>query len=267
MTDIQILFLSLIQGITEFLPVSSSAHLIMMSKAFGWQDQGLVIDVAVHFGTLLAILIYFAEYVKQGFKGGFDLVTRQKSEDSEFAFLIVVATIPIVIIGFLTKDFIAGTFREDNIVLVIAITSIAFGVLLWLIDYATPTFIKVENLNYKHGIFLGLLQVIALIPGVSRSGICMTGARLLGMERTESAKISMLMGMPTLFAASILVGIDVFKANETVFTYHAVLAVIISFLFAFITIKLMMRLLQSFSMATFAVYRICIGILLLMYFV
>ena len=267
MTDLQILFLSLIQGITEFLPISSSAHLIMTSKLFGWNDQGLGIDVAVHFGTLLAVLIYFSEYVTQGVKGGIDLVRNRKGEDSSFALLILVATIPIVIVGFLTKDFIAGTFREDNIVTVIAITSIAFGVLLWLIDYATPTILRVENLNYKHGIFLGLLQIIALIPGVSRSGVCMTGARLLGMERTESAKISMLMGMPTLFAASVLIGIDIFQAKQPIFTYHATLAAIISFLFAFITIKLMMRLLQSFSMATFAIYRIGVGILLLLYFV
>ncbi|MGB1361033.1 MAG: undecaprenyl-diphosphate phosphatase [Alphaproteobacteria bacterium] len=266
MTDLQILVLSLIQGITEFLPVSSSAHLIITSNLFGWRDQGLAIDVAVHFGTLIAVIMYFKEYVMQGINGGFDLLGKRKTEDSQFALLIIIATIPVVICGFIFKDFIATAFRE-NMLYTIAITSIVFGVLLWFIDYATPTFSKVSNLNYKHGLFLGICQTIALIPGVSRSGICMTAARLLNMERTESAKISMLMGMPTLFAASILVSFDIYKAGDILFTRGALLAIIISFLFAYLTIGAMMKLLEKTNMTIFAVYRIALGIILLVYFV
>ena len=266
MTDLQILTLSLIQGITEFLPVSSSAHLIITSKLFGWSDQGLAIDVAVHCGTLLAVILYFWDYVKKGINGGIDIVQKKKTEDASFVMLIIVATIPIVIIGFLLKDLISGSFRQENIVSVIAFTSIIFGALLWLVDYATPTFSKVENLNYKHGMFLGCMQVIALIPGVSRSGICMTAGRLLGMERPESAKLSMLMGMPTLFAASVLIGFDIYTTENAFFNYGVMLAVVISFLFAYITIGTMMKLLEHFSMAVFASYRILLGIILLIYF-
>jgi len=267
MTDLQILILSLIQGITEFLPVSSSAHLIITSKFFGWADQGLAIDVAVHCGSLLAVIIYFWDYVKQGIGGGVDIIKKKQSDDASFTILIIISTIPVVIIGFLLKDIIAGSFRQDNIVFVIAVTSIVFGALLWLADYATPTFSKVENLNYKHGIFLGCMQVIALIPGVSRSGICMTAARLLGMERPDSAKLSMLMGMPTLFAASLLIGFDIYSTDDIIFHYGIMLAVIISFLVAYITIGSMMKLLKHFSMAIFASYRILLGIILLVYFV
>ena len=263
MTDLHILVLSLIQGITEFLPISSSAHLIITSKFLGWADQGLSMDVAVHIGTLGAVVMYFASYVIKGSLGLFDIVRFKSTENSRFSMLIIVATIPVVIVGYLVKDFIEHELRSSNIIQVLAITSIVFGILLWLFDRIMPTYNRVEHLNYKHGIFLGIMQTIALIPGVSRSGICMTASRILGMERTESAKISMIMGMPTLLAAGVLVSIEAVKAGGTLFTQQALFAMLISFCAGLIAITSIMSWLRNSGMGVFAVYRIALGITLL----
>ncbi len=263
MTDLQILILSLVQGVTEFLPISSSGHLLITSRAFGWVDQGLAIDVAVHIGTLFAVMAYFFNDVMTGFRGAWGIMRGKSNATTHFAWIIIVATIPVVIVGFLGKDIIETKFRGDSIASVIAWTSIIFGFILWGADKYMPTYIRVEHLTKRHTFILGLLQVLALIPGVSRSGICMTAGRVLGMERKEAARISMLMGMPVLVAAGILIGVDLYTSADVVLNKQFALAILLSFCAGFFAIRMMMVWFSSHNMTVFAVYRILFGILLL----
>ena len=263
MTDLQILILSLIQGITEFLPISSSGHLLITSKVFGWMDQGLAIDVAVHVGTLGAVIVYFFEDVVDGLRGGWGIVRGKSNRQTHFAWIIIVATIPVVIVGYLGKDFIEHELRDYGVMVIIAWTSIIFGFLLWIVDALMPTVMRVEHLTKRHTIFLGLLQVLALIPGVSRSGICMTAGRFLGMERKESAKISMLMGMPVLTAAGVLIGNDLYNSGNIILTAQFGLAVLLSFCSGVFAIRFMMMWFKRGNMTIFAVYRILFGFILL----
>ena len=259
MTDLQILTLSLVQGITEFLPVSSSGHLLVTSRFFGWVDQGLAIDVAVHLGTLGAVFVYFFDDVVKGISGGYGILFGKENENTRFASLIIVATIPVIVAGYFLKDYIEVEFRTDGIMVVVGWTSIIFGFVLWGADWLMPTISRVEHLSKRHTFVLGVIQVLALIPGVSRSGICMTGGRILGMERTESARISMLMGMPVLLAASTLVGLDLYHAQDVVLNKQFALAVLLSFCAGLFAIRLMMLWFSNNNMTVFAIYRIIFG--------
>ncbi len=263
MTNFQLLILSLVQGTTEFVPVSSSAHLIAISKLLQWADQGLIIDVALHFGTLGAVLIYFSKEVFRGFVGLKDIVRFDKTPNSQFILNVIIATIPIVVIGFLYKTYVFGEFRTDKIIELIGWMSIVFGVLLWLIDNATPTITKIEHMTKINALFLGLAQTLALVPGVSRSGICMTAARLIGMERVESAKFSMIMGIPTLGAASSLIGVDLYLSKDSLLTNQSMLGAFAAFIIGLISIKIILHWLKTSTMLPFVIYRIIFGILLL----
>ena len=263
MTDLQILTLSLVQGITEFLPISSSGHLLATSKFFGWVDQGLAIDVAVHLGTLGAVLVYFFDDVIKGISGGIGMLLGKQNANTHFASIIIVATIPVVVVGYFLKDYIEVEFRTDSIMVVVGWTSIIFGFILWGVDLLMPTIRRVEHLSKRHTIVLGAMQVLALIPGVSRSGICMTGGRILGMERIESARISMLMGMPVLLAAGALIGVNLYNANNVVLNTQFALAVLLSFCSGLFAIRLMMLWFSNNNMTVFAIYRIIFGGVLL----
>ena len=263
MTDLQILTLSLVQGITEFLPISSSGHLLITSKLFGWVDQGLAIDVAVHVGTLCAVLVYFFDDVIKGISGGYGILSGKQNENTHFASLIIITTIPVVVAGYFLKDYVAVEFRVDSIMIVVGWTSIIFGFILWGADWLMPTIRRIDHLSKRHAILLGFIQVLSLIPGVSRSGICMTGGRILGMERLESARISMLMGMPVLLAAGVLIGFDLYRTNDVVLNTQFALAVLLSFCSGLFAIRLMMVWFSNHNMTVFAVYRIIFGCILL----
>ena len=263
MTDLQILALSLVQGITEFLPISSSGHLLVTSKVLGWADQGLAMDVAVHLGTLGAVFVYFFDDVMKGILGGCGILLGKQNENTRFASIIVVSTIPVVVAGYFFKDYIGIEFRADNMMVIVGWTSIIFGFLLWGADWLMPTIRRVEHLSKRHTIVLGFMQVLALIPGVSRSGICMTGARILGMERIESARLSMLMGVPVLLAASALIGWDVYHAQDVVLNTQFALAVLLSFCAGLLAIRLMILWFSNHNMTVFAIYRIIFGFILL----
>lgn len=270
MVTLQTLILSIVQGITEFLPVSSSAHLIILSKLPDWVEQSLGANVALHTGTLLAVLIYFWRDFMKLCVGGIEIILLRFNRRTQYTAKIIIATLPILFVGWYSKDAIQHQILLDNIVLVIGFTSIVFGVLLWAIDAITPDEGNVRNLSYVGAFVLGIFQVLALIPGVSRSGICMTAARMLGLKRTESAKISLIMGMPVLLGAVVLMGLEWYQeiqqSDGAFFDTNTIYGMGISFVVACMVIHFMMVWFRRFSMGVFALYRIILGIVLLVLF-
>ena len=260
METIQAILLAIIQGLTEFLPISSSAHLILLSELAGWKDQGLVFDVALHFGTLLAVIFYFRREINEmlDFSHFKTMNTLIKSPLG----VITIATIPIVIIGGLFNQFIEANLRTSE---VIAIATIVFGVLLYLSDLKGKQADSDLKVTLGLGFLIGLAQVFALIPGTSRSGITITAALLLGFSRTEAARFSFLLAIPVIIAANILGVFEVIQAEHLVFNYlDLFLGVSISFLVAYLTIGWFLSLIERIGMLPFVVYRVILGTLLLL---
>jgi len=244
---IEILILSAIQGISEFLPISSSAHLILVSNLYDLKTSSLLIDISLHLGSLLAIIFFFR-------KDLFNLKNNQK-----LLSLILVGSIPLVIFGYIlhTTELI---YLLRNIK-VIAWTTLFFGIILYFSDQRKTDQNISTNLNIKSIIFIGLFQILALIPGVSRAGITMTAARFLNFNRVDSGKISFLLSIPALAGASFLGLKDAF--NEPIeLNYIIIIAVILSFLFSYVTVKFFLSYLNKFSLNIFVTYRIIISLIL-----
>jgi len=246
---IEIFILSLIQGITEFLPISSSSHLILISEKLNFKNQSLSIDVSLHIGSFIAVLFYFRE----------DLVSFINNKI--IFFKIFISSLPVMIVGyFLIETDIIGKIRNIEI---IAWTTTLFGILLYISDkFKLEKNIK-DNLNYKSIIFIGFLQILSLIPGVSRSGIAITAARLLKFRRVDSAKISFLLSIPILGAVSIFGLKTLLVSEDMIFTKMNLFSIIISFFFSLITIKFFLKYINKFSLNIFVYYRVFLGLILL----
>ena len=244
---IEIVILSLIQGISEFLPISSSAHLIVISSLYEFKSSSLLIDVGLHFGSLLAILFFFKKEL-------FDLKNNKK-----LLFLIIIGSIPLIVIGYLLyKTNAIYLFRDIKI---IAWTTLIFGILLYLADKRKLYKNISTDLNLKTIFYIGLFQVLALVPGVSRAGITITAARIFKFNRVDASKISFLLSIPALAGASILGLKDILEQNFE-FNYLVYLAIISSFLFSFFTVKFFLIFINKFSMNAFVIYRIIIAMIL-----
>ena len=249
LSSVEILILSIIQGVSEFLPISSIAHLVLVSKYYVFNNQNLLIDICLHLGSLLAIIIYFRDDL-------FNFIKNKK-----FLIKILIGTIPIIPIGYIF--FQTGLINQLRNLEVIGWTSFAFGILLY-ISYKTKIKKKIEtDFSNKSAIFIGMFQVLALIPGVSRSGITITSGRLLGFNRYDSAKVSFLLSIPTLLAASILGIYNIYKEASPELNFLAIIAVIFSFIFSYLTIMIFLNFIKKFSLKIFVVYRIIISILIL----
>jgi undecaprenyl-diphosphatase len=255
-----LLVLAVVQGLTEFLPISSSGHLVLTSRVLGWEDQGVAIDIAVHVGTLLAVMIYFWRDIGRIMGGPLRLVTFRGGPDTRLAVMLLIATLPIVLAGFLAKDLVETVFRSVEI---IAWATIGFAFLLWFADRIGMTVQRIEHMGAPGALMIGLSQVLALIPGTSRSGITMTAARFLGMERAEAARFSLLLSIPTIVGAGVLKGVDVWRAGDVALGYDAAIAIGLSFVAGIASIAVLMRWLQTSSFTPFIIYRILLGILLL----
>ena len=244
---IEILILSAIQGISEFLPVSSSAHLILVSNFYDLKTGSLLIDISLHLGSLFAIIFYFR-------KDLLDLKNNKKLLQ-----LIIIGSIPIIIVGYLlhSTEFI---YLLRN-VKVIAWTTLFFGFILFFADQQKFDKNISTNLNFKSIIFIGLFQMLALIPGVSRAGITLTAARFLNFNRVDSSKISFLLSIPALAGASFLGLKDVIYHSIEI-NYLIIVAVILSFLFSYVTVKFFLIYINKFSLSIFVVYRILIALIL-----
>ncbi|MCA0900698.1 undecaprenyl-diphosphate phosphatase [Microbulbifer agarilyticus] len=260
METFQIVILALIQGITEFLPISSSAHLILPNQVLGWPDQGLAFDVAVHFGSLMAVLIYFRKdvwhLIRDGL-GGFK--TGQFSDEGRLAWLIVLATIPAGLVGLAFKDFIETHLRSSA---VIAATTIIFGLLLWWADVHGKRLDGLAKLNWKKALMIGAAQALALIPGTSRSGITMTAGLMLGMKREAAARFSFLMSIPVIALSALLLTLELLDAQAVPWG-SIFLGVILSGISAYLCIHFFLQFISRIGMAPFAIYRLLLGAVLI----
>lgn len=257
-----LLIVAIVQGITEFLPVSSSGHLILLPLFLGTHDQGQAIDVAVHVGTLGAVILYFWRDVKDGLAGLPRLMTgRIDTPGSKLAFLLVVATVPVIVIGLILK--ITGLSDAMRSPLVIGWTMLIFGLVLYWFDQKGAEVKRETDWTLKDAIKLGLWQAVALIPGTSRSGITITGARAMGYTRADAAKISMLMSIPTIMASGILLGAEVVGDADWAMLKDAAIGAVFAFGAALLALTLMMRLLKSVSFTPYVIYRVILGVVLL----
>ena len=246
---IEIFILSLVQGVTEFLPISSSSHLILISDRFNFNNQTLSIDVSLHIGSFIAVIFYFRN----------EIISFLNNKI--IFFKILVSSIPVMIVGyFLVESNIIEKIRHIE---VIAWTTVLFGILLYISDKCKLEKNIEDNLNYKSIILIGLLQILSLIPGVSRSGIAITAARLLKFKRVDSAKISFLLSIPILGAVSIFGLKNLLLSEDVIFTKLNLFSIFISFFFSFLTIKFFLKYINKFSLNVFVYYRVFLGLVLL----
>ena len=262
MTTFNLLLVAFIQGMTEFLPVSSSGHLILLPILTGLDDQGLVIDVAAHLGTLVAVILYFWADVRLAFFGTFRLLRGKVDTKGAFlALCLVIATIPVIIAGLILK--VTGLADAMRGIAVIGWAMIIFGIILYLADRNEQTAKSAEQWTLKDAVIMGLWQAVALIPGTSRSGITITAARMLGYARPDAARLSMLMSIPTIIASGALLSLDVIGSATAADLRDIALVAVMSCIAAFAALAIMMRLLRSVSYTPYVIYRIVLGLVLL----
>ena len=244
---IEIIILSIIQGVSEFLPISSSAHLILISNLYDFKTSSIIIDISLHLGSLSAIIFYFKKEL-------FDF-----KNNKNFLVLIVIGSLPLIIFGYFL--YTTETIHLLRNIKVIAWTTLFFGIILYFADQRKVNKHISTNLNIKSILFIGLFQILALIPGVSRAGITITAARFLKFNRVDSSKISFLLSIPALMGASLL-GLSNIFTQSIEFNYLIIVAIILSFIFSFITIKFFLIYINRFSLNVFVIYRIVIALIL-----
>lgn len=262
MSTLQITILALVQGITEFLPISSSGHLVVTPYLLGWKDQGLLIDVAVHVGTLGAVIVYLRRDVTNMAMAPFRMGRDESKRDLMMIFYLVAATIPVVIAGYVFKKHFGNGIRS---VAVTGWATVGFGVLLYLADRVGMTYRRMEHMKLGPAVAIGLAQILALIPGASRAGTTMTAARFLGFERSDAARFSMLMSIPAILGAGTLGTLDVIESGDARLQADVLLAVALSFVAALVSIMLMMRWLARATFMPFVIYRLVLGTALLVW--
>ena len=257
MFELQYFLIGIIQGVTEFLPISSSGHLVLFAKLTNWEDQGLFTDIAVHGGTLIAVLIYLRKEIVKIIKNFF----QNRLPYNTLLFKIILATLPAVVVGFFIYNYIEVYFRNLEVV---AWASIIFGIILFLSDKKNSNNSSWEEMKFTDAFIIGCFQVLAFIPGASRAGVTITGARFLGFNRSNSAIFSMLLSIPIILASLMISVTDIVKdPNSIANVQQSLFAAIIACITAFISIHFMMRIIQNSNFNLFIFYRICLGIALL----
>lgn len=258
----QLLILALIQGVTEFLPISSSGHLILLPNLTGMADQGQALDVAVHVGTLGAVILFFWSDVAAVTAGCGRLVRgRIDTQGAFWALCLIIAALPVVIVGLVLK--VTGTTELLRSTALIGWSMLIFGIVLYWADQTGPTHKRAPDWTLKDAALMGLWQALALIPGTSRSGITITAGRQLGYDRESAARLAMLMSIPTILASGVLLGVDVVQEADAALMRDAGLAALFAFLAALVALKLMFKLLKSVSFTPYVIYRVCLGLILL----
>lgn len=258
MTLFQVLVLAIVQGITEFLPISSSAHLILTPAIADWQDQGLGFDLAVHVGTLIAVVAYFRRDIRALISGWWKSLGGQHSTESRLAWYVIMATIPTGLAGILVIDLVEDWGRS---VAIIATTTIVFGLLLGLSDrYAGK--LELENMRWGGALTVGLAQVLALIPGTSRSGITITAGLFLGMDRTAASRFSFLLAIPITLLAAALKLVSMIQESTPVDWSALAIGTLLSAMTAFVTIHYFLKWLNRFGLWPYVWYRLALGLVL-----
>lgn len=259
MNIFQALVLGIVQGLAEFLPISSSAHLSLVPYIFGWKDPGLAFDVALHLGTLAAVLWYFRQQWIDLTKAGFEIIRSRRivGDDQWRAVCIVIATIPGAIGGLLLQTYAETVFRNP---LITAFTLIVLGILLWAADRYAAQQRQLSGIRWTDALLIGLAQVCSLVPGVSRSGATMTAGRALGFDRTSAATFSFLMSMPITAAAAV---VKVPEALREGITMPIVVGILASGISGWLAISVLLKYVASKSFGVFAVYRVILGLVIL----
>ena len=260
MFELQFVVIGLVQGITEFLPISSSGHLVLISKITNWDDQGLFTDIAVHGGTLIAVLVYLRRKIIIILYNFF----QQKLFNEIIVYKIILATLPAVIVGFFVFNFFDDYLRNIKVV---AWASIIFSVLLYFADQKSTSKTIWDEINFKDALIVGLFQILAFIPGASRAGVTITGARFLGFDCTNAAIFSMLLSIPIILASLTLSIFDVISdpINNT-YVLQSFFAAIVACITALLSIHFMMKLIQKTNFNLFIIYRIILGFILLFFY-
>lgn len=259
MFELQFFLIGIIQGITEFLPISSSGHLVLFAELTSWEDQGLFTDVAVHFGTLFAVIFYMRKEIYYLILNIF----KFQIFDNKIILKIVVATIPAIIIGFFIYDFVTLYFRNIK---VMAISSIVFAIILYVADQKITKSKSWKNITFKEALIIGLWQVMAFIPGASRAGVTITGARFLKFNRFNATKFSMLLSIPIILASLSLSLINFYNSSASVTNlYPSIFASFVAFITALLSITFMMRLILITNFNIFILYRILLGIFIFLF--
>ena len=256
----QAVWLAIIQGLSEFLPISSSAHLILPSEVLGWPDQGLAFDVAVHVGSLVAVVAYFRRDVvnlSQAWLGS--VFVRRHSPESHLAWYLILATLPAGFAGLFLGDLIETYLRSME---VIAFTTIFFGLLLAWADYRGTGSLDLKEMNWRSALWVGIAQALALVPGTSRSGITITAALALGFDRETAARFSFLMAIPIIVLSGGYKGVELMGA-ESVDWSLIVVGTLLSAVTAYLCIKLFLNVIQRIGMMPFVIYRLLLGAVLI----
>lgn len=261
MEPLHLVILALIQGLTEFLPISSSAHLILPSELLGWPDQGLAFDVAAHVGTLVAVVAYFRRDILAMTTGWFgQFVGAGLNDDGRLAWLILLATVPVCIFGYVFHDLISDYLRSLQ---VIAITTIVFGVALGWADYRSNHARQLVQMTWQLALIVGCAQALALVPGTSRSGITMTAALLLGFSRSDSARFAFLLSIPIILLSGVYEGLSLVGVKDVPWGSIAA-GSLIAGVTAYVTIHFFMGFINRLSLMPFVVYRLFLGAALLL---
>jgi len=256
---IQVITLSLVQGVTEFLPVSSSAHLLLVPKLMGWPDQGLEFDIAVHIGTLIAVLSYFRHELYLMLRDFLaTLIGKPQTQHSKLAWAIGLATIPVGLAGLYSKHLVENSMRL-HAVLIIACTTIIFGLLLGYASWRASCQRSEQNLTWRDILYIGCAQVLALIPGTSRSGITLTAGLILGLNRQAAARFSFYLSIPVILLAGGLQVVHMFAADMPIIWQPLLLGIVISAVSAFCCIHLFLKLLAHIGLMPFVIYRLFLG--------
>lgn len=257
MTFTHILLLALVQGLTEFLPVSSSGHLQLIHSLTPLGDQGVVMDIAVHFGTLIAVVFYLRKQVSDCLAGSVDILARRKSTNAMLVWRLIVASLPVLIGGaVLVMMDLVDILRNPEIV---AYATILFAVPLYLADTYTSTSHTTQSRGMKGAVIIGLSQIAGLIPGASRAGVTITAARGLGIDREDAARFSMLLSIPVIAAFTLFGLIDLLASNNTALLGDAILAAALSAIAALFSMHWFLRMTQSLSFLPFVLYRLVLG--------
>lgn len=268
MTTLQLVVIAIVQGITEFLPISSSAHLRLIPELTNWPDQGLTIDIATHVGTLFAVLIYFWRDIFSMLRGVLDVARGRRTASAALLLYVVLATVPIVIVGALL---LAGGYEDGELswlrrVDVIGWSMLIFGVLLYLADRIGMTVRRIEHLTVGSALLIGMAQILALIPGTSRSGITMTAARMLGFERGDTARFALLLSVPAILVSATPSGLALYQSGDSALGFDAAITALLAFVTAMFAIAAMMQWLKRARFTPFVIYRVVFGIGLLVWF-
>ncbi len=286
MTNLQIIILSALQGFTEFLPVSSSGHLILLSKLTSFPDQGLEIDIAVHVGSILAVMIYFYRDILDMCYGLLNtlfnrfpaiknfylqkssaqikefILNKLPAANTKLLLMLIVGTVPAVIFGLCLHHFGMEWLRSTKI---IGWNILLFGILLWVADHYSPAVRKIDDMTFKDAFLIGLAQCLAMIPGTSRSGITITASRFLKLERREAAKFCMLLSVPAIAGAGLLVAVEIWQSGNYSNFHYVLNGIGYSFIASIAAIFIMMKWLKNYTFLPFVIYRIGLGIFLLLH--